>query len=119
MPLLQFWKTAKEEVLKMTIEQVVSSAGDGNLLDNSPCCQEFRSFLAVAPIERLFDYARHCLESSFNKSGLVLQDIVSEFGRRLDFEVENGLYQGKRTAIGYDGIWRAKGEPDLIIEVKT
>lgn len=119
MPLLQFWKTAKEEVLKMTIEQIVSSAGDGNLLDNSQCCLEFRGFLAVAPVERLFDYARHCLESSFNKSGLVLQDIVNEFGRRLDFEAENGLYQGKRTAIGYDGIWRAKGEPDLIIEVKT
>jgi hypothetical protein len=33
MPLLQFWKTAKDEVLKMTIEQVVSSAGDGRLRD--------------------------------------------------------------------------------------
>ena len=75
--------------------------------------------MSVAPVERLFDYGRHCLESSFNKSGLVLQDIVSEFGRRLDFEVENGLYQGKRNAVGFDGIWRAKGEPDLIIEVKT
>ena len=103
----------------MSIEQIVSSAGDGNLLDNSPCCHEFRQFINVAPIERLFDYARHCLESSFNKSGLVLQDIVNEFGRRLDFEAENGLYQGKRNAIGYDGIWSAKGEPDLIIEVKT
>ena len=119
MPLLQFWKTAKEEVLKMTIEQVVSSAGDGILHDHSPCSDEFRHYLNVAPIERLFDYARHCLESSFNKSGLVLQDIVNEFGRRLDFEVENGLYQGKRNAVGYDGIWRAKNEPDLIIEVKT
>jgi len=39
--------------------------------------------------------------------------------RRLDFEVENGLYQGKRRAIGFDGIWRAEGEPDLIVEVKT
>src|SRR5439155_21819727 len=79
----------------------------------------FRQFLNVAPIERLFDYARHCLESSFNKSGLALQDIVNEFGRRLDFEVENGLYRGKRNAVGYDGIWRAKGEPHRIIEVKT
>ncbi len=103
----------------MTIEQVVSSAADGNLLDNSSCCIEFRQFLSGAPIESLFGYARHCLESSFNKSGLVLQDIVNESGRRLDFEVENGLYQGKRNAIGYDGIWRAKGEPDLIVEVKT
>jgi hypothetical protein len=119
MPLSQFWKTAREAVLKMTIEQVVSSAGDGILLDQSPCSDEFRQYLNVAPIERLFDYSRHCLESSFNKSGLVLQDIVNEFGRRLDFEVENGLYQGKRNAVGFDGIWRAKGEPDLIIEVKT
>src|ERR1043165_8588223 len=119
MPLLQFWKTAKEEVLKMTIEQVVASAGNGVLHDHSPCSDEFRQYLIVAPIERLFDYSRHCLESSFNKSGLALQDIVNEFGRRLDFEAENGLYQGKRNAIGYDGIWRANGEPDLIIEVKT
>lgn len=119
MPLLQFWKTAKEEVLKMTIEQVVSSAGDGILHDHSQCSDEFRKYLNVAPIERLFDYSHHCLESSFNKSGLVLQDIVNEFGRRLDFEVENGLYQGRRNAVGFDGIWRAKGEPDLIIEVKT
>ncbi|MBM3763287.1 MAG: hypothetical protein FJW36_23980 [Acidobacteria bacterium] len=119
MPLLSFWKSAKEDVLKMSVEQIVSSAGDGNLLDNSSCCQEFRQFLSVAPIERLFDYSRHCLENSFNKSGLVLQDIVNEFGRRLDFEAENGLYQGKRNAIGYDGIWRAAGEPDLIVEVKT
>lgn len=119
MPLLNFWKNAKEDVLKMNVEQVVSSAGDGNLLDNSPCCHEFREFLSVAPSERLFDYARHCLEISFKDSGLVLQDIVNEFGRRLDFDAENGLYRGKRTAIGYDGTWRAKGEPDLIIEVKT
>lgn len=119
MPLLSFWKTAKDEVLKMTIEQVVSSAGNGILHDYSTCSDEFRQFLKEAPIERLFDYARHCLEISFNKSGLILQDIVNEFGRRLEFEVENGLYQGKKTAIGYDGIWRAKGEPDLIIEVKT
>jgi hypothetical protein len=103
----------------LTIEQVVSNAGDGNLRDSAPCSIEFRQFLSVVPVERLFGYARHCLESSFNKSGLVLQDIVSEFGRRLDFEVENGLYQGRRNAVGFDGIWRAKGEPDLIIEVKT
>ena len=64
-------------------------------------------------------YAHHSLESSFSNSGFVLQDIVNEFGRRLDFEVENGLYQGRRNAVGFDGIWRCKGETDLIIEVKT
>jgi len=119
MPLLSFWKSAKNEVLKMTIEQVVSSAGDGSLRDQSDCSDEFRSFLKAAPSERLFDYSRHCLESSFNKSGLVLQDIVNELGRRLDFDVENGLYQGRKNAVGFDGLWKSKDQPDLIIEVKT
>jgi len=50
---------------------------------------------------------------------LVLQDIVNELGRRLDFDVEDGLYQGKKTVVGFDGIWRHKEQPDLIIESKT
>ena len=80
----------------------MSSAGDGDLRDASECSAEIRQFLKVAPSERLFTYARHCLETSFDKSGFVLQDIVNEFGRRLDFDVENGLYRGKRNAIGFD-----------------
>jgi hypothetical protein len=59
------------------------------------------------------------LEKSFEKSGFVPQDIVNELGRRLDFDVEDGLYQGKKTAVGFDGIWRYQDQPDLIIEVKT
>jgi hypothetical protein len=33
--------------------------------------------------------------------------------------LKDGLYQGKRAAVGFDGIWRFRGEPSLIIEVKT
>src|SRR6266702_4098359 len=119
MPLLSFWKSNKDEVLKLTIEQVLSNAGDGNLKDATKCSEELRGFFKFAPSSCLFDYARHCLEKSFEKSGLVLQDIVNELGRRLDFEVENGLYQGKPKAVGFDGIWRSKDQPDLIVEVKT
>jgi hypothetical protein len=119
MPLLSFWKSAREDVLKMSIEQVVSSAGEGGLRDDTTCSAELRDFLSQVPIESLFQYAHHCLERAFNKSGYVLQDVVNEFGKRLEFKVENGLYQGTRAAIGFDGIWRAEGEPDLIIEVKT
>ena len=119
MPLLKFWKNSREEVLKLNIEQIVSNAGDGNLRDNSNCSEELREFFKACPSDHLFGYARHCLESAFDKSGIVLQDIVNELGKRLDFDIENGLYQGKRTAIGFDGIWKAKGEPPLIIEVKT
>jgi phosphoenolpyruvate synthase/pyruvate phosphate dikinase len=68
MPLLSFWKNAREEVLNLNVEQVVSSAGDGNLRDNAQSSEEFRQFLNVVPVEKLFDYARHCLESAFNKN---------------------------------------------------
>ncbi len=119
MPLLSFWKSNREEVLGLNIEQIVSNAGDGTLKDNNKCCEELRQFFRACPSDRLFGYARHCLETSFEKSGLVLQDVVNELGRRLDFDVENGLYQGKTTSIGFDGIWRVKDEPALIIEVKT
>ena len=50
---------------------------------------------------------------------MVLQDIVNELGRRLDFEAEDGLYQGKKTVVGFDGIWRSHGDPDILVEVKT
>ena len=119
MPLLGFWKSAREEVLKLSIEQVVSSAGDGALRDQSICSEELRQFLREVPPESLFGYARYCLDHGFNRSGFVLQDIANEFGRRLEFQVEAGLYQGTRNAVGFDGIWRADGEPDLVIEVKT
>ncbi len=119
MRLLNFWKSAKEDVLQLKIEQIVSSAGDGILRDQSSCSSELRDFFSIAPVECLFSYAKQCLEKSFQDHGLVLQDIVNEFGRRLDFDVENGLYRGKASAVGFDGIWRAKNEPDLIIEAKT
>src|SRR5205823_4796909 len=69
--------------------------------------------------ESLFNYAHHCLENTFDKSGIVLQDVVNELGRRLDFDVENGLYQGKRAVVGFDGIWRSQSDPEILVEVKT
>lgn len=119
MPLLSFWNSNRAEVLKMTVRQVVSSAGDGQLRDGTEASKEFRGYLRVCPSESLFSYAHYCLENAFDKSGIVLQDIVNELGRRLDFDVENGLYQGKKTAVGFDGIWRSQSDPDILVEVKT
>jgi hypothetical protein len=95
----------------MTVEQVVNNAGDGHLRDGNEASRELRGYLRICPSESLFNYARHCLENTFDKSGIVLQDIVNELGRRLDFDVENGLYQGKKTAVGFDGIWRSQTDP--------
>jgi hypothetical protein len=80
MPLLSVWKSNRDEVVRMSIEQVVSIAGDGNLRDNAQSSEELRQFLSGVPSELLFGYARHCLENSFNKGGLVLQDITFTHG---------------------------------------
>lgn len=119
MPLLSFWKSNPEAVLSMNIEQLVSSAGDGQLKDNSICSSELRTFFGQVDRSKLATYASHCLTTGFPKSGLVLQDLVNEFGRRLGYEVSNGLYQGTTKAVGNDGLWRLPGKRDLLVEVKT
>ena len=50
---------------------------------------------------------------------MVLQDLINELGRRLDYEVENGRYQGVTNGIGFDGLWTSTEAHSLIIEVKT
>ena len=101
MPLLDFWKTNRDAVLRMTVQQLVSSAGDGKLRDNAGSSREFREYLREAPVEKLYEYVDTCVRDGFTDSGLALQDIVNELGRRLEFEVENGLYRGKKTATGF------------------
>ena len=119
MPLLQLWTSSPEVVGQFTVEQVVATAGDGALKDGSVCSQELRDFLPYVSTEALASYVDHCLLSSFPKSGLVLQDLVNELGRRLDYRVTPGRYQGSPTAIGFDGIWRSPEGHSVVVEVKT
>jgi len=60
-----------------------------------------------------------CLTEPFTDSGLALQDIVNQIGRRLGFVVSDGRYRGTATHIGFDGLWRSPNGHTLIIEVKT
>jgi len=110
-------QTVRLDSLK--VSQLVAIFGDGKLRDGNECGARFRAFLRTAPLGRLSDYVKTCLDSPFNDSGLALQDLINELGRRLDFEVEDGLYQGRTNAIGFDGLWRSPAGNDLIIEVKT
>ena len=96
MPLLSIWSDAKESVLEMSIQQVVSVAGDGKLLDQSECSNELRYFLSQVDRQHLWKYAQECLEQSFENSGFVLQDVINEVGRRFGLNVGNGIYRGKR-----------------------
>jgi hypothetical protein len=107
-----------EEIASKRINQVIHWFGDGRLLDGSQCSEDLRTFLNKVPSARLNDYVQQCLTEPFDNSGLVLQDLINEFGRRLDFVVENGKYKGRQGAVGYDGIWRQETH-DFVIEVKT
>jgi hypothetical protein len=117
--LLTLLKTDQAQVDAFSIEQIVALCGTGKLADNSETCRELREYLQIADSENLFKYLETCLRSGFDKSGIVLQDIVNEFGRRLDYSVENGLYQGRSNAIGYDGLWTAPDGHVIVVEVKT
>jgi hypothetical protein len=50
---------------------------------------------------------------------MVLQDLVNELGRRLDYKVTNGRYQGTSNEIGFDGVWQSPNGHSIVVEVKT
>jgi len=120
MPLISIWQSNPAAIGQSSIEQVVAMAGDGNLKDGSHCSVELREYFGqVQSTTTLAAYIEHCLSSSFSKSGFVLQNLVNELGRRLDYKVENGRYQGTPIAVGYDGIWTGAESHSIIVEVKT
>lgn len=106
------------EILGKNICQIVGFAGDGKLKDGSTCSEELRKFLRNLDAQKLFEHVDYCLEEKSDNRGLVLQDLVNELGRRLEYKVENGLYQGTKNDTGQDGIWEAAGQT-IIVEVKT
>jgi hypothetical protein len=119
MPLLALWSSNPSAIGQFSVEQIVATAGSGELRDNSDCAQELREYLSQVTSQKLAEYIDRCLTSHFIKSGSVLQDLVNELGRRLDYKVTNGRYQGTVNSIGYDGIWASPEGSTVIVEVKT
>jgi len=119
MSLIELWKSKPDSFNHYKARQIVAFAGDGNIRDDSNCSQELRQYLRSTSTDRLADYAHECLEQSFPDSGLFLQDVVNEFGRRLEFDVSNGRYRGIQGAVGFDGIWKIPSGPSIVVEVKT
>ncbi|MDN3645346.1 hypothetical protein QWY75_03875 [Pontixanthobacter aestiaquae] len=119
MSLIELSKANPDSFNGYRARQIVAFAGDGKLRDNSDCSSQLRAFLTTVTSEQLSAYAAECLEKSFEDSGLVLQDVVNEIGRRLEFEVDDGRYRGTQNQIGYDGLWHVPGNPSILVEVKT
>jgi hypothetical protein len=120
MSLTSLWKSDKGELAAKSLQAVVKWAGDGKLLDGGKTSSEFREFLTNVSSSMLARYASECLgDEKFAEGCSALQDVINEVGRRLGFEVRNGLYRGKSTEIGNDGLWLSKNGSAIILEVKT
>ena len=100
MPLLALWSSNPSAIGQFSIEQIVAAAGTGDLRDNSDCSEELRQYLSQVTSEKLAEYIDRCLSGHFTKGGSVLQDLINELGRRLDYKVTNGRYQGTVNSIG-------------------
>jgi hypothetical protein len=112
-------KTDPAQVDSLSSEQILALCGNGKLTDSSLCSVDFREYLQVAKSDSLIKYLRASLEGRFEAGPFILQDVINELGRRLDYTVENGLYRGKTNAVGFDGIWTDGRGRSLVIEVKT
>jgi hypothetical protein len=119
MPLIALWESSSAVVDQFSIEQVVAMAGNGELRDGSLCSAELRTFFSQVLTPKIATYVERCLSTAFPKNGMVLQDLINELGRRLDFSVENGRYQGTTNSVGFDGIWKSPEGRAIVIEVKT
>jgi len=119
MPLIELWSSNPAAIGQFAVEQIVATAGSGDLRDESECSQELRRYLTEVPSSKLAEYVDRCLTTHFPKSGMVLQDLINELGRRLDYQVTNGRYQGTVNSIGHDGIWLSPEGHTIIAEVKT
>ncbi len=119
MSLLSMWIHDKQQLLDKNLQQVISFAGDSHLRDGNATSSEFREYLSNIPPNLIQEYAHQCLDSPFNGSGYVLQDIVNEIGNRLGFNVMPGRYQGKQGHIGFDGLWTLENGHHIVVEIKT
>jgi hypothetical protein len=119
MSLVDLWQSTPKQLSDKHVQQVIGFAGNGKLRDGNSTSEEFRAFIELIPSSDLSRYAAECLESHFEDSGLALQDIVNQSGRRLGLQVIDGRYRGTHNQIGFDGLWSSSDGDQIVVEVKT
>lgn len=108
-------------MVELTLDRIVNLAGDWN--DDSRASEQFREIIEdeQTTTEEIESYLREAMEGTEQYHNRALQDLVNNIGRRLGFEVEYGVYQGRSGTIGYDGHWISTATEDdthLVVETK-
>jgi hypothetical protein len=116
--LVDLWREARDQLEGKGIQQIIAFAGDGKLRDGSAAATELRSYLSLVPTDYIQRYTAECLAKGFPDSGLALQEIVNQIGRRLGFSVTDGRYRGVKGSAGFDGLWKVQDHA-IVVEVKT
>lgn len=119
MSLIDLWRNDRQQLTEKQFQQIIAFAGGGKLTDGGEASTELREFLRYVSSDVVSGYISQCLDDSFPDSGLALQDLVNEIGRRLDLSVIHGRYRGSISQPGHDGIWTKSDGHKFIIEVKT
>ncbi len=119
MSLVDIWQSTPGQLSDKHLQQIIAFAGDGKLKDGNVTSNEFRAFISLLPSSVLARYATECLDTKFDDSGLALQDIVNQAGKRLGFQVTDGRYRGVRNDTGNDGLWISPDADQIVVEVKT
>lgn len=119
MKVLSVLQTSPGLLKDKSVKQIIGIVGNGKLGDGNETSLEFRGLLNEVTSDELMRFANECLDDPFLESGLVLQDVINEVGRRLGFEVTNGRYRGKKGEIGNDGLWSLPNGHSVVVEVKT
>ncbi len=114
----ELWKQNRDHLTDKSLSQIISFTGEGRLKDGNNTSKELREFFTEIPTQKLVEFVNHCLKEP-TENGFALQDLVNQFGRRLGFVVDEGLYQGRRNEIGYDGIWTLQDDHSFVVEIKT
>ena len=117
MALLDLWNAEHQQITGKRIDQLIAFAGEGRLRDGNSTCKEFRTLLKAVSSDVIGRWLDECLDIRFTDFGFVLQDTVNEVGRRLGFDVVNGVYRSHSNE-GYDGMWRGSGGRAILVESK-
>lgn len=118
MALLDLWNADRGQITSKRIDQLIAFAGEGRLRDGNSTAEEFRSLLRAVSSDVIGEWLDQCLEERFPDFGFVLQDAINEIGRRLGFDVFNGVYRSHANE-GYDGLWQLPQGQAILVESKS
>ena len=119
--LINAWNETQRK-FDMNLKQIVNIAGDESL-ENADAVRELRDFFTLIDLQTMGRLIEECYSKEkklkFDARGYAFQDLVNEMGRRLGYQVERGLYRGRKNEIGFDGLWKLDDGSSIIMESKA